>query len=339
MSQPAVTCFCFDDRERSLVQTFRRCVEGRTDVRVDCKRLAMGDVIVAADDGGGPRIIIERKILTDLVASVFDGRLEEQHRRMVAYQEEASTTGEVVWTVVLVEGVLSNETFRLYTGNMEPVHDGKTADGRYRLCVGTQLRLLMESRPTERQLFIRTSSEEETAVLLLSLARTALRETATVVHTPHLLRLPGRSRGPVFTRHLTATVGVSAARAARVAERFENIHGLIRAVEEHPEETFSTLCNALGGRKVSMRLLTDLGIGATVPSGTKPATHRPKKRKKIESVTLISEKGAPNDRQEKVCNDKRGDKLVDAGPGGALSCVVQKEGGANGDADQCDNFA
>lgn len=63
---PLVACvYRFDDRERSLLDTFRRCTEGRSGVRIENERLAMGDIIIEADPNteGGPMVTVERKKL------------------------------------------------------------------------------------------------------------------------------------------------------------------------------------------------------------------------------------------------------------------------------------
>lgn len=96
--------------------------------------------------------------------------------------------------MVLVEGNLSEDTFAR-VGAAEG-----TADGRYRLCVGTQLRLALDSQPDQRRLFLRTSSEEETAALLLSLYRGVMRDPSerTIGTLCSVPRLPGRDRGSAF---------------------------------------------------------------------------------------------------------------------------------------------
>lgn len=315
--------FRFDDRERSLVETFRRRVSAASAVPVSVavERLALGDVIVTA---GNVRVVVERKILTDLVASVFDGRLAEQHRRLVEYQRTADAA---VWVVVLVEGALTAETFR---------RSAQLSDGRYRLCVGTQLRLAMESRPDERRLFLRTSSEEETAEVLLALHHRAAKAAAeadgggggrpygssadpTAAPTPPLL--PGRVRGPVFVRQLAATVGVSAARAGRVSDRFGDLRRLTESVAEDPAAAIAALAALLGGRTVALRLIGDLGMSAYVPT---PPPH-PRRGRKRGGAAAASR---PEPRQDDVGRHECDGELAHGGLGTAPPHVPEEEGDA-----------
>jgi hypothetical protein len=270
--------FRFDDRERSLIDAFRRKSSGAAGVRgVVTERLPMGDVILEPPPAdGGPRVVVERKVLTDLVASVFDGRLAEQHQRLLAYQAEAAavTGAPPVWIVLLVEGTLTPATFVASAGA-----DG--ADARYRLCVGTQLRLAASMDAGHRRLFLRTSGEDESAVLLLSLYRACTGIGGGDGGNGPLPPLPGRSvRGSAFVRQLTATAGVSVRRARCVETRFTNLYGLTRAITEDAaaaeDRTVALLRAALGGGKVvADRLMTDLGLAAFIP--TVPAPRRKKK--------------------------------------------------------------
>ena len=123
-------CVTLDDREHGLRRVFALRVEGRSDIRMECRRLDMGDVLIEKTISGpnnalvreGPIIVVERKQVMDLMSSLFDGRLAEQCSRMRQYQLE-QTAGEV-WTVIVVEGVASMENFR----NQDP--DAKFRHGQ-----------------------------------------------------------------------------------------------------------------------------------------------------------------------------------------------------------------
>ena len=56
-------------------------VSGKTRSRLVMEQLPLGDVILC-DDDGKERVIIERKSLPDLAASIVDGRYKEQGRRL-----------------------------------------------------------------------------------------------------------------------------------------------------------------------------------------------------------------------------------------------------------------
>lgn len=60
------------------------CVQMATafpSLQVETAQLPLGDVIIC-DDDGGERLIVERKTLNDLAASIKDGRYEEQGYRL-----------------------------------------------------------------------------------------------------------------------------------------------------------------------------------------------------------------------------------------------------------------
>ena len=74
----------FDDRERDLYDAFCGAA-ARPNMRVRCQRLDLGDVLIRPDGDGDPGpigpIVVERKRVADLMASVLDGRLAEQRAR------------------------------------------------------------------------------------------------------------------------------------------------------------------------------------------------------------------------------------------------------------------
>lgn len=280
-----------DDRERALIEAARRRSADDPTVAVAVERLPMGDVILEPGGGGGSpyRVIVERKILTDLVASVFDGRLAEQHRRLADYHAAADPRAGV-WTVLLVEGALAADTF----------HRAANPEGRSRLCVGTQLRLALQSRPADRRLFLRSSSEAETVEMCVALARAIAADPPPpppigtdddgYPHPPPPppRSLPGRVRGPVFVQQLAATAGVSCARAARVADRYGTLHRLVSAVAADPEAAHGVLVDFLGGRTVAGRLLADLGMGEFVPVPAKKGARKKKDRAEEERAAAAA---------------------------------------------------
>lgn len=68
-----------DVREHDLIYMFEKNILFR-DVKVQKENLPLGDVIIM--DGDEEKIIIERKTLSDLAASIKDGRYEEQGYRL-----------------------------------------------------------------------------------------------------------------------------------------------------------------------------------------------------------------------------------------------------------------
>ena len=74
-----------DSRERDLEDEFKQMsVSFRDDMKYVTQQLSLGDIIIC-DDDGTEKIIIERKTLYDLAASIKDGRYAEQSFRLNNY--------------------------------------------------------------------------------------------------------------------------------------------------------------------------------------------------------------------------------------------------------------
>ena len=72
-----------DNREHNLIQIIKKKIEEKSISIVELKieNLPIGDIIIC-NDKGDEIIIIERKSLNDLIASIKDGRYEEQSYRL-----------------------------------------------------------------------------------------------------------------------------------------------------------------------------------------------------------------------------------------------------------------
>jgi ERCC4-type nuclease len=88
--------FWVDTREAELIPLL-----------VDCavKALPVGDIWIGAEEGG---LVIERKSIRDLEASILDGRYREQRGRILAFCEEHKAQ-----PMYILEGALSSSTGRL----------------------------------------------------------------------------------------------------------------------------------------------------------------------------------------------------------------------------------
>ena len=92
MKQPAIQSAIVDHREPLWMHRLQ--LDGAT---VVVSQLQCGDVWLAAADG--KLLIIERKTVTDLLASIADGRLFEQAAAMVAMSP---------WSYIVVQGTLES---------------------------------------------------------------------------------------------------------------------------------------------------------------------------------------------------------------------------------------
>jgi ERCC4-type nuclease len=97
-----------DVREHDLIYMFEKNILFR-DVKVQKENLPLGDVIIM--DGDEEKIIIERKTLSDLAASIKDGRYEEQGYRLNGCNHHNHNI------VYLIEGDVSK--YNIFKGRLD----------------------------------------------------------------------------------------------------------------------------------------------------------------------------------------------------------------------------
>jgi len=93
-----------DHREHRIYEKLEslHTLESKPDIKIEKAVLPLGDFIIRSDDGID-RILIERKTLADLVASIKDGRYEEQSHRL------KNASGIPSHNIIyLIEGFLSS---------------------------------------------------------------------------------------------------------------------------------------------------------------------------------------------------------------------------------------
>lgn len=206
------TEFVFDDRERELIEAFRQRSVNRTDITMTVRRLDMGDVLVQKQDG--PPVVVERKHVADVMSSLYDGRLAEQWTRMRQWQSLQHPSA--AWIVIVVEGVADPSSFPTAT---DP-------DAKYRHFLKTYLQMTLMAESAERHLVLRTSSQHETATLLLTLLKTINEGPQRLMQGNAVGDLPRKTRSHVFVRQLCCTQGVSQSRASRLLEKFASLKDL-----------------------------------------------------------------------------------------------------------------
>lgn len=97
--------FWLDTRESDLI----KILEGTDDMSI--KQLQVADIWLGIDTEGKmleDGVIIERKSIRDLEASILDGRYREQRSRILSYCQENKTQ-----PMYIIEGSLSSNTGRL----------------------------------------------------------------------------------------------------------------------------------------------------------------------------------------------------------------------------------
>lgn len=74
-----------DTREQDLIAQIKSLISFIPifkDIKIEIVTLPLGDIILLDEESNTPKIIIERKSINDLVASIKDGRYEEQSYRL-----------------------------------------------------------------------------------------------------------------------------------------------------------------------------------------------------------------------------------------------------------------
>lgn len=287
-----MTTFSFDVREHTLFAAFQsRVPQTKNDIVSESVALPMADVIVRTP---GMVIAVERKCLPDLMMSLFDGRLVEQRNRMHDWQQATTGGGGEAWVVIIVEGALRPDTLRATAR--------QPAEQRYKLCVKTMLQMALEDhRPDQRRLVLRTTSEDESAALLLTLQKTiaATQQGATSAaragDTSTMLK---RTHAPPLVRHLCCTLGISQKRAEGAVSHWPNVAALLDAMRSDPVATEGRLSAVVGGAKLAARIWTDLGVDP-------PNTPKPTKRRRPASSSRNGQR--PDQKRDgDVCKEQEG---------------------------------
>lgn len=182
-----------DDRERAGEMLW--VWEGNPEVTYEITRLTVGDYCV--DDS----ILFERKSFRDLAASIRDGRLFDQARRLVSSGRRSA---------LILEG-----TSKDVTAMNLPRHGIQGALVSLALVVGLPV--------------IRSTGPEETARLILYAARQIRATTYDLL--PYRGRRP-RGRRRAQLRILQDLPGVGAHRAVRLLETFGSVETVFSADED-----------------------------------------------------------------------------------------------------------
>ena len=95
-----------DTRERDLIkkcQDLLVAVPAFKDLNIEVCTLPLGDIII--NNGQIDNIIVERKSLSDLAASIKDGRYKEQKLRLKAEESNSQNTKRICY---LIEGIIND---------------------------------------------------------------------------------------------------------------------------------------------------------------------------------------------------------------------------------------
>jgi len=222
------TNIIFDTREARLYSSF---AESHPDIPIKIEPLTIGDIIFANDDR--ELFIIERKSLSDLLASIKDGRYEEQSHRLIHASQLPPHR-----ILYIIEGMFS--TLR------NPAE-----------------KQLVISAMTSLQLYkgfgvMRTSSVQETADLIAGMCKKIQRNFAKGIplfsFSSASAESPPSEIVPVYSSVvkkvkkdnitpenigeiiLCQIPGISSTIAVELMRKYENIRGLLQTIREKPDE-------------------------------------------------------------------------------------------------------
>lgn len=236
-----------------------------------------------APDPGRTLVLVERKSLADLAASISDGRYREQKARLL----EAVGGDQRARAVYVIEGgTLGGDPDRA------PVQSAVKADSLWGMIVNSTFR--------DRLSVLRTASTEETALLLVKIALLVAtgNDDAKSAAVAGLQKTPSAARkdlpGGLFACMLSQLPGCSLTRASAVATKFGSISALcldLQADRVGTEKQIAEL-KADGSRRLGPALAAR--IGSVCCDGRLPEKRQapPKKRQKKEPVA-VPEDAAP----------------------------------------------
>ena len=118
---------------------------------------------------------------------------------------------------------------------------------------------------------LRTTNEDETAALLLTLQKTIV-ASAAGAKPLDLRSLPRKTSSSVFLRHLCCTQGISQPRATKIQTMYQSLIQLLACVQNDANGTVESIGKLIGSTKIAARLVQDLGHDVDIPA--------PKRQKK-----------------------------------------------------------
>ena len=228
--------FWLDTRETELIQRLPTTV----------KALPVGDIWIGTTDAGLQEggLVIERKSIRDLEASILDGRYREQRGRILAHCHETKTQ-----PMYILEGSLSSSTGRLQ----------KSALMKFiqRLIFHYQIAVMQ------------TQSVQETAELVETLVEQWKEDPKTLQRTTELVKVSDgihvqkKANAADPTQFAIACLaqcpGVSVKMAEALIAQFGGLKALMNAPQKEVEQV------KMGARKVgpvvSKRILELLNVG------------------------------------------------------------------------------
>lgn len=217
--------FVLDTRESDLIKIF-------TNSDVTVKQLPVADIWIGANEEGKMAeggLIIERKSIKDLEASILDGRYREQRGRILSYCQENKTQ-----PMYILEGSLGSNTGRLQ----------KKAIMKFinRLIFHYQIPVMQ------------TSSVQETAELIQALLEqwkedpTSLQRTSELVKVTDGIHVQKKANASDHRQFAISCLAQCPGVSVKMAETLVDTFGSLKGVIEAPVKDIEVV--KVGTRKV-----------------------------------------------------------------------------------------
>jgi ERCC4-type nuclease len=198
-----------DCREKELIQ-FCSLLNTTSDISLNTLQLHLGDAII------NNSVIIERKTLTDLAASIKDGRYREQSFRLQKAKEEGYKI------IYMIEGNLD-----LYVGNISKDTLVKT----FYSLMNKGFNVFLTKNVKETAYFMLQFSEKIKANEKISLGEN-YEDTEGIIHKQKNTNL---TRDNISIFMLSQLPGISTVTATILMDNFKHISNLIKELEKNPK--------------------------------------------------------------------------------------------------------
>lgn len=230
-----------DAREHELIERLR---EKESERRMVVEGLTIGDIMVRGEDGR-PILLVERKTVADLCASVRDGRYRDQRRRWGEFQMDYPEARVALWLegdlmACPDRGLLLNMLMRLQSIHHVLVHQVRSME-----MLIASLDLVLEKFEKEPGHLLRSSDSNPgggASGCLKKYKKTCAEDW---------------DAETMWRGLLTMIPGVSTTVADAIRERYPTMHDLLR------EATFADLAaiRLASGRRIGDRLARRILIG------------------------------------------------------------------------------
>lgn len=212
-----------DVREPELYSFLQKCDFAKIGCTLESKQLDIGDILFTTQDIDIPLLLIERKTVQDLCASIKDGRYREQKIRILTYKT-------VLRSMYLIEGI---KNYELTSEKIENISTSAVLMSMTNSIVRDQLGIF------------HVGSTEDSATIIYSLAKSLgmfgkdliaqtiggeVRELK-YTDTIRTVKKANITNRIAFIEMLCVVPGISKKRAEPLAIKYGNMNNLLEAIK------------------------------------------------------------------------------------------------------------